>query len=92
MYPFDKLPKAEDARSMTTSINIQSNSELISEILKRINSAVADGKYSITINGVLHDAIFDLLRSKGYHVRSKVLSVDIKDFLFDVDVVYTVSW
>ncbi len=35
---------------------------------------------------------FDLLRSKGYHVCSKVRSVDIKDSIFDVDVVYTVSW
>lgn len=67
--PKDILPSASQASQMTKE-NIENccTQELI-EITKKINKAIADGKFSISGNGSLKHGIVEKLKGLGYKVE-----------------------
>lgn len=68
--PKDILPSASQASQMTKE-NIENccTQELI-EITKKINKAIADGKFSISGNGSLKHGIVEKLKGLGYKVET----------------------
>lgn len=69
-YPKNILPSASQANQMTKE-NIENccTQELIG-ITKKINKAIADGKFSISGNGSLKHGIVEKLKGLGYKVET----------------------
>lgn len=82
---------AEEARSLTKNTIANDTQDAISKTLEKINRAITEGSYSVTISitsysQAVRTELISQLRAAGYDVTDQS-AVDQRDYGY-----YTVSW
>ena len=68
--PKDVIPFAHEANNMTKHVIDGRTTQQLAELSKLIRAAIADGKFSISLNGYLKSEIQKKLEKLGYKVET----------------------